>query len=164
MMNKYVSKIKKLRTKSEFTISVAESCTGGMLSAELTRQSGSSKYFDGSIISYSNYLKIKLLNVPKKTIDKYGAVSHQTALAMIKGLASKSNSNILISITGVAGPKGGTIKTPIGCVFFGVGIKSKNKGKFFTIKKIFKGGTRRQIQKKSTEFALKKIIQLIKNF
>ena len=85
-MKNYIQIIKKLRNKFKFTISVAESCTGGMLSKNLTSIGGSSQFFNGSIISYSNDFKNQILNVPKKTILKYGAVSHETALAMVKGL------------------------------------------------------------------------------
>ena len=158
-MKNYIQIIKKLRTKFKFTISVAESCTGGMLSKNLTSIGGSSKFFNGSIISYSNDFKNKILNVPKKTILKYGAVSHETALAMVKGL-KKTNSEILISITGVAGPSGGSAKTPIGCVYFGIGSKINNKYMFQTIKKNFSKSPRQKIQTISTEFALKKIIEI----
>ena len=158
-MKNYIQIIKKLRNKFKFTISVAESCTGGMLSKNLTSIDGSSQFFNGSIISYSNDFKNQILNVPKKTILKYGAVSHETALAMVKGL-KKTNSEILISITGVAGPSGGSAKTPIGCVYFGIGSKINNKYTFQTIKKNFSKSSRQKIQKISTEFALKKIIEL----
>ncbi|MDC3154571.1 CinA family protein [Pelagibacteraceae bacterium] len=158
-MKNYIQIIKKLRTKFKFTISVAESCTGGMLSKNLTSIGGSSQFFNGSIISYSNDFKNQILNVPKKTILKYGAVSHETALAMVKGL-KKTNSEILISITGVAGPSGGSARTPIGCVYFGIGSKINNKYTFLTIKKNFSKSSRQKIQTVSTEFALKKIIEI----
>ena len=158
-MKNYIQIIKKLRKKFKFTISVAESCTGGMLSKNLTSIGGSSQFFNGSIISYSNDFKNQILNVPKKTILKYGAVSHETALAMVKGL-KKTNSEILISITGVAGPSGGSAKTPIGCVYFGIGSKINNKYTFQTIKKNFSESSRHKIQTISTEFALKKIIEI----
>ena len=160
-MKDYIKKIKTLRSKKKFSISVAESCTGGMISSYLTSISGSSAFYDGSIISYSNTLKHRLLDVPKSTIEKYGAVSHQTALAMIKGLNKKSESNILISVTGVAGPEGGSKKTPVGCVFFGIGHKINDKFKFATIKKVFRLKSRKMIQQKSTEYALKKIITIV---
>jgi PncC family amidohydrolase len=131
-----------------------------MLSKNLTSIDGSSQFFNGSIISYSNDFKNQILNVPKKTILKYGAVSHETALAMVKGL-KKTNSEILISITGVAGPSGGSAKTPIGCVYFGIGSKINNKYTFKTIKKNFSKSSRQKIQTISTEFALKKIIEIV---
>lgn len=152
-------KIKRLRSKKIFTISLAESCTGGMISKHLTSIDGSSLFFNGACITYSNKMKKNLLNVQSKTIDKYGAVSHQTALAMVKGLKVLTESEVLISVTGVAGPNGGTTYTPIGCVFFGVGVINKNKYSFHTVKKIFKEKTRHGVQKKSTEFAIKLILK-----
>ena len=160
-MRNYINKIKKLRKTKSFSICLAESCTGGMVSSKLTSISGSSEFFEGSIISYSNYFKEHFLNVPRAVINKYGAVSHQTALAMVKGIKRISKSEILVSITGVAGPKGGNTRTPVGCVYFGLGIKVKNKYHFTTIKKIFKKDSRSMIQLKSTEFTLKEIIKNI---
>ena len=158
MLN-YIKKIKKFRKEKPFSISLAESCTGGMISSKLTSVGGSSDFFEGSVISYSNYLKTHLLKVPKIIINKYGAVSHQTALSMVKGLKRISKSEILISVTGVAGPSGGSSKTPIGCVYFGFGIKIKNKYHYTTIKKNFRDKSRSKIQEKSTEFVLKEIIK-----
>ena len=161
MIKDQVQKIKNLRKNKKFSISVAESCTGGMISANLTNINGSSLFFNGSIISYSNKFKNDYLAVPIETLKNYGAVSHQTAKEMVKGLQKKSKSEILISVTGVAGPKGGSSKTPVGCIFFGVGSKLNSTYKIKTIKKNFKEKTRRQIQRKSTEFALKLIISEI---
>ena len=160
-MKRNLLKIKKLSKTKVFNISIAESCTGGMISSYLTSIDGSSSYFDGSIVSYSNDFKFQLLGVRKKTIEKYGAVSHETALAMVKGLSKKRKSEILISVTGVAGPKGGTTKTPIGCVYFGIGTKIKNKYIFRTVQKMFRENTRKDIQLRSTEFAIKQIINEI---
>tara|TARA_Y100000816_G_C26070186_1_gene562818 strand:+ start:584 stop:1075 length:492 start_codon:yes stop_codon:yes gene_type:complete len=160
-MRNYINKIKILREKKYFRIFIAESCTGGMISSKLTSISGSSEFFEGSIVSYSNYLKNRILGVPKRIIRQYGAVSHQTALLMVKGLKKISKSEILISVTGVAGPSGGNSKTPVGCVFIGIGIKIRNKYYFSTIKKIFREKSRRKIQMKSSEFILKEIIKNI---
>ncbi len=158
-MLSYIRKIKKLRKEKLFSICLAESCTGGMISSKLTSISGSSDFFDGSVVSYSNDLKKRLLKVPETTINKYGAVSHQTALSMVKGLKKISRSEILVSITGVAGPNGGSTRTPVGCVYFGMGTKIKNKYYYKTIKKVFRERTRQKIQEKSTEFVLKEIIK-----
>ena len=160
MLN-YIKKLKKLREEKCFSICLAESCTGGMISSKLTSISGSSEFFEGAVVSYSNYLKYRLLNVPEKVINRYGAVSHQTALMMVKGLKKISKSEILVSVTGVAGPKGGSINTPVGCVYFGLGIKIKDKYHFTTIKKHFRERSRQKIQEKSTEFILKEIIKNI---
>ncbi len=142
-----------------FHIFLAESCTGGMISSKLTSLSGSSDFFEGSVVSYSNHIKNRILKVPNSIIDKYGAVSHQTAMSMVKGLKKISKSEILVSVTGVAGPNGGSAKTPVGCVYFGLGIKIKNKYHFTTIKKNFRERSRKNIQEKSTEFVLKEIIK-----
>ena len=157
-----LSKIKKIRSEKEFTISLAESCTGGMISKYLTSINGSSLFFNGACISYSNKMKVSLLSVPKNTIINYGAVSHQTALAMVKGLKQITNSEILLSVTGVAGPGGGTPKTPVGCVFFGIGSKVNKKYTFQTTKKIFREKTRLAIQKKSSKHAIYLILKELK--
>ncbi len=157
-------KIKKIRSKKKFTISLAESCTGGMISKYLTSINGSSLFFNGACITYSNKMKIRLLGVPKSTIVNYGAVSHQTALAMIKGLKIITDSEILLSVTGVAGPSGGNSRTPVGCVFFGIGSKINKKYIFKTTKKVFHEKTRLAIQKKSTEYAIYLILKELKKF
>ena len=163
-MRKKIEKIKNLRKKKNFSISVAESCTGGMISSHLTSIDGASQFFDGSIVSYSNDMKEETLGVKKKTLLKFGAVSHQTALEMLRGMKKNCKSKILISVTGVAGPTGGTAKTPVGCVFFGVATKIKSAYKFKTIKKIFKKSTRRMVQIKSTDYVLDLIIKEINSF
>ena len=160
-MRKYVQKIKQLRKKKYFNICIAESCTGGMISTALTSISGSSEFFEGGVISYSNFFKNSLLKVPSTIINTYGAVSHETALSMVKGLKKISNSEIQVSVTGVAGPNGGNSKTPVGCVYFGLGIKIKNEYHYRTIKKYFREKSRKKIQRKSTEFILKEIIKYL---
>ena len=155
-------KVKEIRSNKKFTISLAESCTGGMISKYLTSINGSSLFFNGACISYSNQMKTRLLMVPKSTIINYGAVSHRTALAMVKGLKRMTDSEILLSVTGVAGPSGGTAKTPVGCVFFGIGSKVNKKYTFQTTKKIFHEKTRLAIQKKSTGHAMYLILKELK--
>ena len=157
-----LTKIKKIRSKKEFTISLAESCTGGMISKYLTSISGSSLFFNGACISYSNRMKTSLLSVPKNTIINYGAVSHETALAMAKGLKRITDSEILLSVTGVAGPSGGTARVPVGCVFFGIGSRVNKRYTFRTLKKIFREKTRLAIQKKSAEYAMYLILKELK--
>jgi len=111
--------------KKKLTISTAESCTGGLLSSAITSVAGSSKVFKLGLITYSNQSKIKVLKVLKNIIRKYGAVSEQVCLAMVINLNKISKTSISISITGIAGPSGGTKKKPVGLVF--VGIKNRNK-------------------------------------
>ena len=156
-MSKLSENVVKLLYKKKLTISFAESCTGGLLSSYITSINGSSKVFNMGLVTYSNNAKIKLLKVPKKTITKFGAVSHETCLSMVNNLSNISKSNISISITGVAGPKGGTIKKPVGLVF--IGIKKKNK--IIVKKNLFKNKTRNLIQKATVNKALKMILDII---
>ena len=150
-------KILKLLTKKKLTVSFAESCTGGLLASSITSFSGSSKVFNMGLITYSNNAKVKLLKVPKKTITKYGAVSYETCLSMVKNLSKISKSNISISITGVAGPNGGTKEKPVGLVY--VGLK---KGSKTIIKKnLFKSKKRVSIQKATVNQALKMILNIL---
>ena len=101
------------------TISVAESCTGGSLSSTITSIPGASSYFDCGYITYSNQSKVEMLGVDIQTIKNYGAVSEEVALEMVIGVSNRSHSDVALSITGVAGPTGGTIEKPIGTVCFG---------------------------------------------
>ena len=131
-------KIVKLLTKKKLTVSFAESCTGGLLASSITAISGSSKVFNMGLVTYSNNAKVKLLQVPKKTITKYGAVSYETCLSMVKNLSKISKSNISISITGVAGPNGGTKEKPVGLVYIGL----KKGSKIIIRKTLFKSKKR----------------------
>ena len=106
------------------TIATAESCTAGLLSAKLTDVAGSSKYFNGGVVCYSNELKSDLVGVKQQTLDHYGAVSEETAHELAINIAKKLNSDIGVSITGIAGPDGGTEKKPVGLVFVGISYKN----------------------------------------
>tara|TARA_B100001121_G_C18387877_1_gene479345 strand:- start:85 stop:564 length:480 start_codon:yes stop_codon:yes gene_type:complete len=143
-------KIVSLLNKKKLKIAVAESCTGGMLSAAITSVSGSSKVFTMGLITYSNQAKVKILKVPNKIIKKYGAVSVQCCLSMVNNLNKISKAKVCVSITGIAGPKGGSKQKPIGLVYIGIKIGKKilvnkcnfrNKGRTFvqrqTVKKCF---------------------------
>ena len=156
-MNDFSSKVVSILTKKKLTVSFAESCTGGLLASTITSISGSSKVFNMGLITYSNNAKVKLLKVPKKTITKYGAVSHETCLSMVENLSKISKSNISISITGVAGPNGGTKQKPVGLVY--VGLK---KGRKTIIKKnLFKNKGRIFIQKATVKKVLKMVLKNI---
>ena len=150
-------KIVKLLTSKGLTVSFAESCTGGLLSSSITSISGSSKVFNMGLVTYSNNAKVKLLKVPKKTINKYGAVSYETCLSMVKNLSKISKSNISISITGVAGPNGGTKEKPIGLVYIGL----KKGSKTIIKKNLFKSKKRISIQKATVNQALKMILNIL---
>tara|TARA_B100000212_G_scaffold300588_1_gene245987 strand:- start:118 stop:588 length:471 start_codon:yes stop_codon:yes gene_type:complete len=156
-MNDFSSKVVRILTKKKLTVSFAESCTGGLLASTITSISGSSKVFNMGLITYSNNAKVKLLKVPKKTITKYGAVSHETCLSMVENLSKISKSNISISITGVAGPNGGTKQKPVGLVY--VGLK---KGRKTIIKKnLFKNKGRIFIQKATVKKVLKMVLKIV---
>ena len=150
-------KVVKLLKKKKLKVSFAESCTGGLLSSSITSISGSSKVFTIGLVTYSNQSKISLLKVNKKTILKHGAVSYETCLSMVKNLSKISKTNISVSVTGVAGPKGGTKQKPVGLVY--IGIKRGNK----TIirKNLFKNKNRYSIQKSTVNQAHKMILNII---
>ena len=156
-MKKLSKRIVKLLNKKKIKISFAESCTGGLLSSYITSISGSSKVFTLGLIVYSNQAKTDVLKVPKKIIIKHGSVSYETCLSMVKNLSKISKTNISVSVTGVAGPKGGTKQKPVGLVY--IGIKRGNK----TIirKNLFKNKNRYSIQKSTVNQAHKMILNII---
>ncbi len=151
-----VSLVKKL-IKKKLKISFAESCTGGMLSSKITSIGGSSKVFGLGLITYSNQAKIKVLKVNKNIIKKYGAVSLECCRAMVVNLSKISNANINVSITGIAGPNGGSKQKPVGLVYIGV----KKGSKLIIKKNLFKSKNRKSIQKASVNKALKIISNIM---
>ena len=157
-MKKLSHKIVKSLSKKNIKISFAESCTGGLLSSSITSISGSSKIFTLGLITYSNNSKISILKVPKKIIRKHGAVSYESCLSMVKNLSKISKSDISISVTGIAGPRGGTKEKPVGLVF--IGIKKGNKT---VIKQfLFKNKKRPLIQKNAVNKALNMVLSIAK--
>ena len=147
---------KKLINK-KLTISVAESCTGGLLAHNLTKLANSSKYFQMGLTTYSNQAKIKILKVNKNIIKKYGAVSHECCKAMVRNLSKISKSKINISITGIAGPGGATKNKPVGLVYIGI-----KKGKTLLVKENrFKSNNRNSIQKSTVSEVIKIVFNLI---
>jgi nicotinamide-nucleotide amidase len=156
MMKNLANKLVKKLIKKKLKISFAESCTGGMLSSTITSISNSSKVFTLGLVTYSNKTKIDILKVPKKTISKYGAVSIECCLSMVKNLSKISKANISISITGIAGPNGGTKLKPVGLVY--IGIKKGNK--IIVQKNLFKNKNRISIQKATTTKVLKSVLAL----
>ena len=155
---KLSKKIVKLLIKRKNKISFAESCTGGLLSSVITSISGSSKVFTLGLVTYSNSAKINILKVPKNIIVKHGAVSYETCLSMVKNLNRISKTNISVSITGIAGPQGGSRKKPVGLVY--IGIKKGNKT---LIKKyLFKNKKRHLIQMAAAHRALNLILSFAK--
>jgi nicotinamide-nucleotide amidase len=132
-----LEKISLILKDKKLTVASAESCSGGLIANTLTNISGSSEYFDRGVISYSNKAKMELLDVTKDDLDKYGAVSKQVAKAMAEGIRKKSNVDIGISTTGIAGPTGGTKEKPVGLVYITLSTKDET-----FIKKFQFSGTR----------------------
>ena len=151
-------KIISLIMKRRMKLAIAESCTGGMLSSAITSISGSSKVFTMGLVTYSNQAKKSVLKVPQKIIKKYGAVSVQCCLAMVNNLSKISKSKICVSITGIAGPKGGSKQKPVGLVYIGIRV-----GKKVVVNKCnFKNKGRIYIQKQTVKKTLNLLEQLIK--
>jgi nicotinamide-nucleotide amidase len=150
------SLVKKL-IKKKLRISLAESCTGGMLASSITSISGASKVFNLGLVTYSNDVKINILKVNKKIIQKHGAVSAECCEAMVRSLSKISKAHINVSITGIAGPKGGTKTKPVGLVYIGV----KKSNKLLITKNLFKKKTRSTIQKSTVNRALELVNYLI---
>ena len=151
LSKKIVSVLKRKKLK----IGIAESCTGGMLSSAITSVNGASKVFTMGLVTYSNQAKMSILKVPKKIIQKHGAVSVQCCLSMVNNLSKISKNKVCVSITGIAGPKGGTKQKPVGLVFIGV----KNQKKIIVSKNQFKNKGRSAIQKATVKKALNLIIR-----
>jgi PncC family amidohydrolase len=152
--NKIISLIKRKKMK----LAIAESCTGGMLSSTITSVSGSSKVFNMGLVTYSNQAKIGILKVPQKIIKKYGAVSVQCCLAMVNNLSKISKSKICVSITGIAGPKGGSKQKPVGLVYIGIRVGKK----VIVYKCNFKNKGRAYIQRQTVKKTLNLLFKLIK--
>ena len=156
-MKNLANKVVKKLIKKKLKVSFAESCSGGLLSSSITSISGSSKIFNLGLITYSNKAKINILKIPTKLISRYGAVSKECCLSMVTNLSKISKANISVSITGIAGPKGGTKLKPVGLVY--IGIKKGNKIKIK--EKKFKSKNRNKIQALTTKESLNEILQLV---
>ena len=156
-MKKLSQKIVKLLKKKKLKVSFAESCTGGLLSSAITSVAGSSKVFNMGLVTYSNQSKNRLLKVPIKIIEKHGAVSVQCCFSMVNNLSKISKSNVSVSVTGVAGPSGGTKQKPVGLVYIGLKKGKKVKAQ----KYIVNNRGRTYIQKAIVRKSLKLIKDLI---
>jgi nicotinamide-nucleotide amidase len=156
-MKNLANKVVKKLIKKNLKVSFAESCTGGLLSSSITSISGSSKIFNLALVTYSNKAKIEILKVPKEVISKYGAVSKECCLSMVKNLSKISKAGISVSVTGIAGPDGGTKLKPVGLVY--IGIKKGNK--IIIKENLFKNKNRIPIQKAAVNNALKIINKII---
>ena len=148
----------KLLIRKKIKISVVESCTGGLLASAITSIGGASKIFNLGLITYSNQAKIKILKVNKNIIKRFGAVSYECCYAMVNNLSKISKTNINVSITGIAGPRGGTKNKPVGLVY--IGLKKGNKIQI--IKCLFKSKKRSLIQKATVKKALNLVLRAAK--
>jgi PncC family amidohydrolase len=133
-------------------LALAESCTGGLLGHMITNVPGSSNWFTGGIVAYGNEVKKRLLGVASETLEKYGAVSHQTASEMAVGVMKRLKSDVGLAVTGIAGPEGGTEKKPVGMVFIALACGKKKK-----TKRLLLSGTRKSIKKQAALEALKEL-------
>ena len=157
-MKKISQRIVRLLKKKKLNISFAESCTGGMLSSAITSVKGSSKVLKLGLVAYSNQSKTKVLKIPKNIIKKYGSVSYQVCLAMVKNVSEIGETNMSVAITGIAGPSGGTKIKPVGLVY--VGIKKSNR---VEVKKyLFKNKGRAYIQRAAVNKSLGLILSFLK--
>lgn len=158
-MQDLVKKLSELLRAKHMKIACAKSCTGGLLAAAITHRSGASDVFECGFVTYSNASKTKHLNVAKSLIANHGAVSAEVAEAMAEGVLAVSDSHLAISITGIAGPNGGSDEKPVGTVYFGFALKGGSAG---STKHKFEG-LREQIQAKATSSALKQLITVLES-
>ena len=152
----FLSKISNLLKQKSLKLATAESCTGGLIAHTITNISGSSEFFDRGVVSYSNESKMKLLDVPEDLLIQYGAVSKEVAKAMANGIRTKSNVDIGLSTTGIAGPGGGTDKKPVGLVYIGISTKDDVMAKKFVF-----DGSRLENKENACSAALKMVLEVI---
>jgi len=153
-----LTELKEIFLLNGLTLSTAESCTGGLIGAVVTSLPGSSMFYDGSVVVYSNLQKIKLLNIDKALLDEYGAVSEECSLEMAKNLKKITGSSVTVSTTGIAGPAGGTRLKPVGRVYSSVCFQESINTFRFDF-----SGTRNEIRIKTVEAVLQKLILLLKS-
>ena len=154
--------VAKLLIARGWTLALAESCTGGLVSAALTNLAGSSDWFERGYITYSNQAKTECLDVAAETIKSFGAVSEQVAKAMSEGAQKNAGVNISVSITGIAGPAGGSIEKPVGTVCFGWTIQKENLAAITICKTMQFSGDRQAVREQARDYALSELIKLLK--
>ena len=154
--------VAKLLIARGWTLALAESCTGGLVSAALTDLAGSSDWFERGYITYSNQAKTECLDVAAETIESFGAVSEQVAKAMSEGAQKNAGVNISVSITGIAGPAGGSIEKPVGTVCFGWTIQKENLAAITICKTMQFSGDRQAVREQARDYALSELIKLLK--
>ena len=158
MMKNIQETVVELLIQNKMKLATAESCTGGLIAQKITSVAGASECFDCGVVTYSNEQKQKLLGVSADTLDKFGAVSEQTALEMCKGVKALSNADFGISVTGIAGPGGGTSEKPVGTVWIGICGENLHKAQKFLFE-----GDRQQVRESTSEIALKMVEDAILN-
>ena len=152
-----MSKLQTLLRANKQTITAAESCTGGLVASMITKLSGSSDIFNGSIVTYSNKIKNQELNVKNETLDKYGAVSCEVVQEMLDGVIDKFEADFAIAISGIAGPNGGTKNKPVGTVV--IGISNSNNHKIVNVYNF--NGSREEVQIQAAKHSLKEILKFV---
>ncbi|MGD9379790.1 MAG: CinA family protein [candidate division WOR-3 bacterium] len=157
-LERLIQQIARLLKARKLTISVCESCTGGMLGAALTRVSGSSEYFLGGIIAYADAVKKKVVGVKARVLGRYGAVSAESACEMARGVQQRLQSDISVAVTGIAGPTGGSVEKPIGTVFIAI---ARDKG--VRVRRFRFKGTRERIRRSACLRALELLKQELRN-
>jgi nicotinamide-nucleotide amidase len=157
-MQDLVEQLAKLLEERRMLLATAESCTGGLLAATITHRPGTSAIFERGFVTYSNEAKIEMLGVPKEIIDNHGAVSNECAEAMAKGVLEYSRAHLSVSITGIAGPDGGTDTKPVGLVYFGYALRGGSSG---SLSHTF-AGSRNEIRTQAAVTALKHLISVVR--
>ena len=157
-MTNFEEELGKLLVENKLKVATAESCTGGLIANRITNVSGSSEYFHMGVVTYSNSAKINLLNIPIDVIEKYGAVSEQTAIAMANGIKNLATTDFGLGVTGIAGPTGGSPEKPVGLVYIALAVDAEVIYKKFNF-----SGTRLEIKQQTSDTALNMIIDYIKN-
>lgn len=160
MDNTYAARLVALCTARGLRVATAESCTGGMISATITDIPGASAIFDRGFVTYSNDAKRELLDVDDETLEKYGAVSEQTAIAMAQGAIVHSAADVAVAVTGIAGPGGGSPEKPVGLVFLAIATRF---GKTRTDEHVFPG-PRAHIRESAAELALEMLVEAVENY
>lgn len=158
----YLSKIADYLLDKGWTITTAESCTGGGISSEITSMSGSSAYFDRAFVTYSNNSKSELVGVPPQLLEKYGAVSSQVVEKMAVGSLQRAKANVSIAVSGIAGPNGGTKDKPVGTVWIAIAIQTdiKDNPQVFSERFMF-DGDRENIRRQTIKSSFIKVLELI---
>jgi nicotinamide-nucleotide amidase len=156
-MSELETELSELLSSLNMTLATAESCTGGLIANRITNVSGSSRYFERGVITYSNESKIDLLDVPLETIERYGAVSSETAVAMANGVRNLAKTDLGLAVTGIAGPDGGTPEKPVGLVFIALA-----RNDYTECKKLQFDGSRTEIKEKTANAALEIVIGFLR--